>query len=185
MATNPPPDRPTEPLYRGRPAPSVERTVPVAERPVIEERVVAPAVDPNVILLRLEDAIDALRTWLVVVGVVAIAALGVALYAVLADNNTSSSAGSRSGLASDARVSQLETRVDRISRQVQDLRSSGASGGDTAALTSRIDQLETTVKSLSSQSAGGTQTAIDELSSRIDALSKDVQQLKQSQTTTP
>jgi outer membrane murein-binding lipoprotein Lpp len=161
----------------------VQRTVPVVERPVFEEHIVAPVVDPNVILLRLEDAIDALRTWLVVIGVVAIAALGVAVYALLHDNGTSSS-GSRRGLASDARVTQVETRVDRLSRQVQALRANRAGGGDTTALASRIDQLETTVKSLSGQSAGGTQTAIDTLSSRIDALSKNVQQLQQAQTTT-
>jgi polyhydroxyalkanoate synthesis regulator phasin len=183
MSTNPPPDRPTEPLRPQRPAPSVERAVPVAERPVIEERYATPAVDPNVILLRLEDAIDSLRTWLLIVGLVAVAALCVGVYALLQDNNASGSGGSRSGLASDDRVSQIENRVDRLSRQVQDLRTDGQSGGGTSALTTRLDQLEATVKALSSQSdgGGGTQDAIDELSGRIDDVTRDVEALKQSQ----
>jgi outer membrane murein-binding lipoprotein Lpp len=188
MSTPPPPDRPTEPLRRRRAAPVVE---PVVERvvppaPVFEERVVAPAVDPNVILLRLEDAIDALRTWLVIVGLVALAALCVAIWAVTHDD-TSRGGGSRSGLASDERVTQVENRVDRLSRQVQDLRVAGGSSGDTSALANRIDNLDSQIKSLSggSAAAGGTQTAIDELSTRIDNLASDVETLKKSQTTTP
>jgi outer membrane murein-binding lipoprotein Lpp len=196
MSTPPPPDRPTEPLGRARAAPVVQEHVvapgPVVQErvvgpaPVIEERVVAQAVDPNVILLRLEDAIDALRTWVVIVGLVAVAALAVAIWAVTHDD-TSGRGGSRSGLASDERVSQIETRVDRLSRQVQDLRASGASGSDPAALGGRIDNLESQIKSLSGQSSasGGTQQAVDELSSRIDDLASQVEQLKKSQTTTP
>ena len=153
--------------------------------PVIaEERLVTPAVDPNVILLRLEDSIDALRTWLLVVGVLALVALGVAVYAIVSDDDTTADSGSRSrtGLASDARVSQIESRVDRLSRQVQDLRTDAGSGGDASALANRIDQLESTVKSLSGQpAAGGTQGAIDELSGRIDDLAEDVEALKSSQ----
>ncbi len=150
---------------------------------VAEERVLAPAVDPNVILLRLEDAIDGLRTWLLVIGVVAVAALGVALYALISDDDTTADGGgSRTGLASDERVSQIENRVDRLSRQLQDVRVDGGSGGDSAALANRVDELETTVKSLSGQpAAGGTQDAVDELSGRIDDLAEDVEALKSSQ----
>jgi hypothetical protein len=160
-----------------------ERVVQPA--PVIaEERIVAPVVDPNVILLRLEDAIDGLRTWLLVIGIVAVAALAVALYAVISDDDTTSdrATGSRTGLASDDRVSQIETRVNRLSRQVQDLRTDAGSTGDTSALANRIDQLERAVKSQSGQAAtGGTQDAIDELSGRIDDLAEDVEALKTAQ----
>lgn len=138
-------------------------------------------VDPNVILLRLEDTIDALRTWLVIVGVVALVALGIALYALI-DDDTARGGGSTTGLASDERVSQLDNRVDRLSRQLQDVRAGGGSGDDTAALANRIDRLEESVRSLPSGSsaASGTQEAIDELSGRIDGLAQDVEQLKQS-----
>jgi archaellum component FlaC len=181
MSTPPPPDRPTEPLRPARPAPVVQERV-VAPAPVMEERVVAPAVDPNVILLRLEDAIDALRTGLVIVGVVALAALAVAIWAITHDDTSSGRGRSTSGLASDARVSQIESRVDRLSRQVQDLRVDSGGSGDTSALANRIDSLENTVKSLSggggSAAAGGTQQAIDELSKRIDDLATEVEQLQ-------
>jgi len=184
MSTTPPPDRPTEPLRRARPAPVVDERV-VAPAPLVEERVVTPAVDPNVILLRLEDAVDNLRTWLLVIGLVAVAALGVALYAVLDDDTSSGGGGSTTGLASDERVSQIENRVDRLSRQLQDVRAGGGSGDDTAALANRIDELEDAVSSQSGQggaAASGTQDAIDELSSRIDDLASDVEELQQSPT---
>ena len=149
---------------------------------VAEERILAPAVEPTVILLRLEDAIDTLRTWLLVIGVVAVAALGVALYALISDDDTTADGGgSRTGLASDERVSQIENRVDRLSRQLQDVRVDDGSGGDSAALANRVDELESTVKSLSGQPAGGTQDAVDELSGRIDDLAEDVEALKSSQ----
>jgi outer membrane murein-binding lipoprotein Lpp len=207
MSTTPPPDRPTEPLRRARPAPAADdavvRPAPVAEdavvrpapvagervvrpAPVVEERLVAPVVDPNVILLRLEDTIDALRTWLVVVGLVAVAALGVALYAVLTDDTSGGDGrASDTGLASDERVSRIENRVDRLSRQLQDVRASGSSGDDAAALASRVDTLEDTVKSLSSQpgDGAGAQQAVDQLSGRIDDLAADVEQLKQASST--
>lgn len=163
--TPPPPDRPTEPL---RPA------VPAQ---VVQERVVAPTVDPSVILLRLENAIGSLRTGLTIVGLIAVAALGVAIYALLKDDS-SSRGGSRRGLATDARVSQVDGRVDRLSRQLQNVRA----GSDTAALGSRVDALERTVKTLASRPAAGDPTqAIDQLSSRVDTLTRDVDRLKQSQ----
>jgi hypothetical protein len=167
MSTTPPSDRPTERL---QPTPP----------PVYEQRGAA-AGDPNVILLRLEDAIGSLRTGLTIVGVIAVAALAVAIYA-LVQANDSSSGGSRGGLATDSRVSQLDDRVDRLSRQVQDLRSGGDSGGDSAALDSRIAALERTVRTLASRPSTDPTQAIDELSGRLDAVSRDVEQLKQTQT---
>ncbi|MGH2899710.1 MAG: hypothetical protein ACRDMZ_13640, partial [Solirubrobacteraceae bacterium] len=173
MSSTPPPDRPTERLQPS-PAP-----VP-PQRPVYEERVVAPAVDPNVVLLRLEDAVASLRTGLMVVGVIAVAALAVAIYGLTQDGGDS---GSRSGLASDARVDNLEGRIDRLSRQVQALRSSGGSSSD--ALQTRVDAIERTVKTLASRPAADPQQAIDQLSGRIDDVIKDVDALKQAPATTP
>jgi len=169
--------------------------------PVIEERIVAPALDPNAVLLRLEDAMASLRMWLVVVGLVAVAGLGVAIYAL----TNGDGAGSRDGLASDARVDRISgelkalrangssggsdttalgDRIDRLSRQVQTLRAAGSgSGGDTTALGGRVDTLERTVKTLSSgSSSGDAASAVKQLSDRVDAISRDVDQLKQAQT---
>lgn len=161
--TPPPPDRPTERL---QPSP-----------PVYEERVVAPAADPNAILLRLENAIGSLRTGLMIVGVIAVAALGVAIYALLQTDEEGG--GSRSGLATDDRVSQLDDRVDRISRQVQGLRSGDSAGGE--AQEERIAALERTVRTLADRPAADPQEAIDELSGRIDDIARDVAALEQAQ----
>jgi len=167
-----PPDRPTERLQPQPP-----------RQPVVEERYVTPAVDPNAVLLRLEDSVNSLRTGLMIVGVIAVAALGVAIYALMQDDGGGS--GSRSGLASDSRVSQLDDRIDRLSRQVQDLRSDGAAGGgeDAAGIPDRVEALETTVKELADRPAPGDATqAVQELSDRIDDIAADVEQLKSAQT---
>ena len=168
MSTTPPPDRPTERL---RPSPGPP--------PVYEERVVTPAADSNAVLLRLEDAIGSLRTGLMVVGVLAVAALGVAIYALM--KNDDSGGGARDGLASDARVSQLDDRIDRISRQVQGLRSGAGSSSD--ALEDRVAALEKTAKTLAERPSTDPQQAIDQLSERIDAVAQDVEALQQGQTT--
>jgi len=172
MSTTPPPDRPTE---RIQPVP------PPVQRPVYEERVVTPAVDPNVVLMRLEDAVGSVRTGLVIIGVIAVAALGVAIYALTKADDSSS--GSRSGLATDARVSQLDDRIDRLSRQVQGVRSAG--GTSSSAVDARVDAIEKTVKTLASRPATDPQQAIDQLSGRIDDLAQEVEALKQAQPTTP
>lgn len=155
---------------------------------MVQERVAAPTgVDTTSMLLALEDAVGALRTWLAVVGLIAVAALGVAIYALTKDDGDT---GSRSGLASDERVSNLDDRVDRLSRQVQSVRASrsdsSAADTDTAALGDRIDGLETTVKTLADRPAGTDATqAVKDLSERIDTLRSDVDQLKQDAGATP
>lgn len=167
MSTNPPPpDRPTERLRPSPPPP-----------PVYEERVATAGVDADAILLRLEDAIGSLRTGLMIVGVLAVAALGVAIYSLMQDDDEGG--GSRSGLATDSRVSDLDDRVDRISRQVQGLRSGDNAGGDVPE--ERVAALEETVKDLAERPSADPQEAIDELSTRIDDIAQDVEQLKSAQ----
>jgi hypothetical protein len=167
MSATPPPDRPTEPLRPARPAPASE------ERGMH-------GVDPNVILLRLEDAVGSLRTGLTIVGVIAVAALAVAIYALVSANGD---AGSSGGAASDERVSRLDDRVDRLSRQVQDLRPGAATGGGDAALADRVGTLERAVKTLTSRPSADPQQAIDELAGRLDDVARDVEALKQAQPT--
>ena len=174
----PPPDRPTEPLRPAPRAPIVPERV-VEER-VVDERVVAPAVDPNVILLRLEDAVSSLRTGLMIVGVIAVAALGVAIYALMKDDN---GGDSRRGLASDTRVSRLDDRVDRLSRQVQSARAAASGAGEVAQLGGRVEALEKTIKTLAARPVPGDATqAVQKLSDRIDDVTADVEQLKSAQT---
>ena len=167
MSSNPPPpDRPTERLPPSPPP-----------REVYEERVAPAAVDRDAVLLRLEDAIGSLRTGLMIVGVLAVAALGVAIYALVKEDDNGG--GSRSGLATDDRVSQLDDRIDRISRQVQDLRS--AEGGGEEGVEDRVSALEETVKELADRPVADPQEAIDELSGRIDDITRDVEALKGAQ----
>lgn len=167
-----PPDRPTEPL----------RPAPVPRQPVAYEPSPAPAIDISAVLVRLEDAVNSVRTGLMIVGVIAVAALGVAIYALVKGNDDAGT--SADGGASSARVSNLDDRVDRISRQVQDLRSHNSAGGDdSAALTDRIEALERTVKTLADRPQPGDATqAVKELSDRIDDVTADVEQLKSAQT---
>jgi outer membrane murein-binding lipoprotein Lpp len=182
MSTPPPPDRPTEPL-RPQPAPA----------PLVEERYVAPAADPSLVLVRLEDAIASLRTWLAIVGLLSVVALGVAIYSLVQDDS-GGTGGSRNGLATDERVTRVNDRIDRLKSQVDSIRSgsqpsSGAgagAAGDVSALSDRVDTVERTVKSLAARPATDATQAVKELSGRIDALSRDVEQLKQnSSSTTP
>ena len=170
-----PPDRPTEPL---RPAPP-PAPVPIQPQPVAYERAPMPAVDVTAVLARLEDAINSVRSGLMIVGVIAVAALGVAIYALVKDPETSSSAGG----ASSSRVATLEDRVDRLSRQVQATRSGTAKADDTSALTDRVEALERTVKTLADRpQPADASAAVKELSGRIDDLASDVEALKTSQT---
>jgi outer membrane murein-binding lipoprotein Lpp len=125
----------------------------------------------------LEDTIASLRTGLMVVGVIAVAALGVAIYALV-------SGGTSGGSQTDERLSQIETRVNSLSRQVENPATSGGAGDP--ALGGRVEALERAVKMLAERPATDPTKAIEELSARIDSLSKDIEQLKQTQTqTTP
>ena len=133
MSTTPP-DRPTEPLRPRGPVPPVEsRAVPPS------------GVDPNIILLRLEDAVASLRTGLMVVGAIAVVALGIAVYALVSSDDAGTSSGSaRRAGQRRARVAARE-RVDRLSRQVQDLRSGNATPCEHRG--DRVDELDKAVES--------------------------------------
>ncbi len=164
-----PPDRPTEPL----------RPAGAPRQPVAYEPPPAPTVDVSAVLVRLEDAVNSVRTGLMVVGVIAVAALGVAIYALVKDNGANATGGVGSN-----RVSQLDDRIDRLSRQVQDLRSGDSSSkDDSSAVTDRVDALERTVKELADRPQPGDATqAVKELSDRIDDIASDVEQLKSAPT---
>lgn len=194
MATVPPPEGPTEQLH---PRPAA----------VVREPAGVPVVETNA-LLRLEQAVDGLRTWLAVLGVVALAAVAVAVYALIKANDNGMA--SHGGFASNARVDRissdlkalraagpvtsagggastaggpatatLSARVDQLTSQVRSLSAGG--GGSATALSSRVAALESSVKTLASRpTAGGNATqAVAQLSSRVDSIASDVAQLKQ------
>lgn len=180
MSTVPPPEPPTR---RIDPAP------PPA--PVYEERVVEPAVapvDPNLMFVRLEDAISSLRTALVFVGVLTVIAIGLAVYAIMQANDAKdNNANGRTG-ASSQRVAQLDDRIDRLSRQVQSARADAAAA---RALTTRVDSLSRSVSSLRSQAGSGSAAssqvtqAMTDLDKRVTTLEQQVKDLSSNTTTTP
>ncbi len=174
--TPPPPDRPTQRLQPSPPPAEYEQRV-------VEHGVAAPATDWGVMFARLEDAISSLRTGLIVVGLLSALALGLALYSLLRDDDRDTNRA-----ASSERVSRLDDRVDRLSRQVQGLR---ADQEGTDALAERVDRLSRSVSSLRRQAARGggataadTTQAIEQLGGRVDELSRQVQDLRQNPTTT-
>lgn len=171
-----PPDRPTRPLTP-RPPASRERIAgaPVADAALIDW---------------LHDSVRSLRTALALVGLLAVTALGVAIYALLAADD--SGAGGSTG--NSGRIGELDDRVDRLSRQLQDVRAKGSGGADAdevKALKERLDDtasasdlksLGDTVTQLSSGGATGTakdpSAEVAELGQRLDELAKDVQKLQ-------
>jgi polyhydroxyalkanoate synthesis regulator phasin len=183
MTNVPPPEPPTRRIDPVAPPPVYE------ERPVYQERVVEPAVapvDPNLMFVRLEDAISSLRTGLIFVGVLTVLAIGLAIYAITQTNDNNSN-GTRAG-ASSQRVATLDDRIDRLSRQVQQARADARAA---RALTTRIDSLSRSVSALRAQGAGGGAAAsqvasdITALDKRLTAVEQQVQDLKANPTTTP
>ena len=168
MSTTPPPPEP--PTRRLDPAPP----------PVAYERVVEPGIapaDPNLMFVRLEDAISSLRTGLVFVGLLTVIAIGLAVYALTRDDNTSN--GTRSDAASTERVVQLDDRVDRLSRQVQQARADARAARDVGT---RVDTALRSQAGNGAASANTTQ-AITDFGKRVDDLDQRVQDLSAGQTT--
>jgi hypothetical protein len=180
MSTVPPPEPPTRRIDPAPPPP-----------PVYEERVVEPAVapvDPNLMFVRLEDAISSLRTGLVFVGVLTVIAIGLAVYAITQANDAKDkNANGRTG-ASSQRVAQLDDRIDRLSRQVQSARADASAA---RALTTRVDSLSRSVSSLRSQAGSGSAAssqvtqAMTDFDKRLGALEQQVKDLSSNTTTTP
>jgi outer membrane murein-binding lipoprotein Lpp len=132
--------------------------------------------------VRLEDAISSLRTALLFVGILAVLAVGLSIYALTRSDNSSTGGG-----VSSQRVAQINDRIDRLSRQVQQARADARAARD---LATRVDTLSRSVSALRSQagnsvSATSATQAIQDLSKRIDDLDQRVQALSQGQTTTP
>jgi outer membrane murein-binding lipoprotein Lpp len=175
------------PLPPEPPTRRLDPTAPPAPA-VAYEPVAAPAVpvaaDPSLLYVRLEDSIASLRTALIFVGILAVLATGIAVYALTRDDGTP---GTRGGGSTSAQIARINDRVDRLSRQVQSLRAGGTSS---SALASRVDSLSRSVTALRSQvssapAAPDATQAVNALSKRIDTLEQRVQDLSQTAPTTP
>jgi hypothetical protein len=156
MTARPPPEEPTRPLPPARPIATGEAVV----RTEPEERLWA----------EVHDRLGSLRTGLIVVAVIALAALGVALWALLEDD------ADRTG-ASRVRVERLADRVDRLESQVAQTASEGgvaAIRNRQAALQRQVEALRVTV----GQSRAATQN-VEETAAAVEALQDDLDGLEQ------
>ncbi len=139
---------------------------------------------------RVEDQIRKLKQLAAVLGLLAVIATGLALWALL-DNGDEE----ESRPASRAQVSRLDDRVDKLENQVgdasdksdvsqlqEDLRGK-ANQDDVESLQSDVQDLRQAVEE-AGQGDDETQ-AIDELSSRVDQLEQDLEELQQNQQQTP
>ena len=141
------PDQPTRPIPPTGPPrePIIEREVPVAD-PV------------------LDDAVRSLRTWLALATLVALAALGLALWAVLTkeeEEDAQRGATVEQVERLEQRVEDLESRLDQratkgelqevaeaqveIREQIEGVRRQARDRGDTEALQESIDELQQSV----------------------------------------
>lgn len=166
-----PPEEPTRPLPPTTPAPV---------RPVYEREVAAPVEDSyrTEILL---DRLRSLRTALAIVGVIAVAALGVAAYAVLTMEEESDAGGG----ASRQRVANLDDRVDALETEVEDrARTNDVNriADDVQALSVRVDRVAKQAQSAASSDNSGTdeqaRSSIDQLNQSITELDQRVRDLE-------
>ena len=130
----------------------------------------------------LADRLRSLRTALVLVGLLALTALGVGLYALLTqeeEDDARQGATSSSVKKLDERVDELETRVDDSATKsgVSELRS------DQEELSDRVEALEKDQQS-QDQESGDTaelQTAIEDLGTAVEDLQQRVEAVEQQQ----
>ena len=164
VSTPPPPEEPTRPLPPATPPPA---------RVGVEREVAAPVEDPYRTELLL-DQLRSLRTALAIVGLIAVAALAVAVYAALTKDEVSDAGAG----ASSQQVADLNDRVDALEADVK-----------TRATKNQVSQLSDDVKALSdkvakqSESAassdnGGTdEQARSSIDQSVQTLSQDVKDL--------
>jgi hypothetical protein len=163
MTARQPPEEPTRPIPAARPI-ATERTV-VRTEP--EERLWA----------EVHDRLGSLRAGLIVVAVIALAAAGIAVWALL-DNDADR------GDASRVRVERLAGRVDRLESQVDETASEGglaAIRDRQAALQRRVQALRVTVEEsrAAAQESRAAAQDVEETAAGVEALQDSVDGLEQ------
>ena len=166
---------------------------PGSERPTAPLRVPArgplsavPA-EPAVGWSEFRQSLDSLRTALALVGVLAVAGLGLALWALLRPDHDRTvlvrGAVPAQTSGAHANLGPLNNRVSRLEGELRGLQSSaGARSGSTASLSGRVDALQRSVSSL--QAAAATSSALGALSGRVDKLAGQVSALQSSRSGT-
>jgi outer membrane murein-binding lipoprotein Lpp len=167
MTARQPPEEPTRPIPRAR--------------PIATERTVARTAPEETLWAEVLDRLGSVRTGLVFVAVLALAALGVALWALLGGAGDPDRED-----ASRVRVERLADRVDRLESQVGEAASEGGVAeirDEQRALQRRVQALEATVE----ESRGAGQdveqigTVVEALQDSVEALEQRVEALEQQQ----
>jgi len=165
-----PADSPEEPT---RPLPP---TTPPPARAVDDRAVAAPVEDPYRTELLL-DQLRSLRTALAIVGVIAVAALAVALYAVITKEEESDTGAG----ASRQQVANLAERVDALESDVKDRATEddvNQVADDVEALSNRVDKVAKQSQSAaSSDTDKQARSSIDQLNTNVQTLSQNVKDL--------
>jgi hypothetical protein len=157
------------------PEPPTRRIPPQApEREVV--RTTEPVVDDVAWRQELLDRIGALRTGLVLVGLLAAAALGLTIYHMLTDEDQSGNDGTRG--ASSTRVTQLENRVDDLESEVDDR----ATKSSVSELRADQEELAQQVEEAGQAADGGADAAdVEALQQDVQTLEQRIEELEQSQ----
>jgi len=158
----PDPDEPTQRL------PTTPPTTPPAE-PLREREVVTTEPDP-VWVEQIMGRLRSLRGWLALVGVLALAALGVGLWALLSKEEE----GDAKQGAAVQRVQALEDRVDELEKDTDDAASQNAVDG----LRDQQKELEQRVSAVEKQASDGGNA--DDVQADVQQLSDSVEQMGQS-----
>ena len=145
----------------------------------VEREVAAPVEDPYRTELLL-DQLRSLRTALTIVGVIAVAALAVAGYALLSEDEESDDGAA----ASRQQVADLADRVDALEADVKTRATKNQVSqlsDDVKALSGRVDKVAKQSQSAASSDDGGTdeqaRSSIDELEQSVQTLSQDIKDL--------
>ena len=127
----------------------------------------------------MRDRIRSLRTAVALLGLLALAALAVAGYALLTQEEE---VDAKRG-ASNQRVSALDDRVDKLESDVDDAPSKGSVSGvrsDQKALSERVDKLEARPKAkpqAQPQTDGPSAQDVQDVQSSVDDLGRDIEDL--------
>lgn len=174
------PDLP--PAGRREPLPPTE-VPPTVGAPVPREAGLAPLVEVDQLwFTRIDDAVRSLRAAVAVAVVLALAAGGIAVWALIKANSANDrSASVRRVAALNDRVAALEQRVNGLNpAPVQAELAKRATTGDVNALRQQLQKTQADVARLSSTSTT-TSGSITQVNQRVDRLAQQVAQLQSKQ----
>lgn len=136
---------------------------------------------------RVEDQIRNLKQLCAALGVLALLAAGLAVWALVADDEGEGEGGT----VSQSRVARLDDRVDDLEKQVRDSSDESQTQElqkdlDAKADKEDLDTLQSEVQDLrqavdDADSGDGAQQAVDQLGQRVDQLEQDVEELQNQQ----